>query len=138
MRDALEIMKQMGIILRNLGRRPDGRVIGAEKGGVLDPDKVYKALKTRVIARLCERYPTPVGEIGFKHTVVHSFRHFFVSEAFIEGATEGEVMAWVDHRDSRIVRRYRHIRPENAIKIFPRIRITGDPDEAKGGVRQVS
>jgi hypothetical protein len=66
------------------------------------------------------------GEIGFPDAVTHSFRHFFVSEAFSAGATESEVMSWVGHRDSRIVRRYRHLRPSTNNHVLPKITITGN------------
>ena len=80
------------------------------RGGPLDPDKVLTSLKRNVIAPLKEQFPTPKGEIGFGHGRVHSFRHYFVTEAFLGGATDGEVRDWVGHRDSRIVERYRHAR----------------------------
>jgi integrase len=111
-------------LLRELPRRPDGRVFGAQKGGILDPDKVLRTLQKVVIAGLKGRFPTPPSQIGFAHAVVHSFRHYFVSEAFMAGATEGEVMSWVGHGDSRIVRRYRHVRPSNGNSSLLKIAIT--------------
>jgi hypothetical protein len=38
------------------------------------------------------------AEIGFEHGRLRSFRHFFVSQAFICGASEGEIREWVWHR----------------------------------------
>jgi hypothetical protein len=37
-----------------------------------------------------------------------------VSQAFLGGASEGEIRKWVGHRDSRIVERYWHLRPQDA------------------------
>jgi hypothetical protein len=108
----IDIHPQLRTILDTRPRRTDGRVFGGRNGGPVRPDKVLNVLKRDVIAPLKERFPTSAGEIGFEHGRVHSFRHYFVTEAFLGGASEGEVMEWVGHRDSRIVRRYRHLRPD--------------------------
>lgn len=108
----IDIHPQLRAMLVALPRRADGRIFGGPKGGPVRPDKVLKVLKRDVIGPLKQRFPTPTGEIGFEHGGVHSFRHYFVTEAFLGGATEAEVMDWVGHRDSRIVRRYRHLRAD--------------------------
>jgi integrase len=87
-----------------------------------------KLLKRDVIAPLTNKFPTPVGEVGFEHGGVHSLRHYFVTEAFRGGATEAEVQDWVGHRDSRIVRRYRHLRKDEARQTMQRLNLLeGDP-----------
>lgn len=108
----IDLHPELRLVLDALPRRADGRVFGGPKGGPVRPDKVLKVLKRDLIDALKERFSTPAGEIGFEHGGVHSFRHYFVTEAFLGGASEGEVMEWVGHRDSRIVRRYRHLRPD--------------------------
>ena len=70
-------------------------------------------LKTQIIAPLKERFPTPPGETGFEHGVIHSFRHFFASEAFREGETEPQVLEWLGDRDSEMIKIYRHLRPDD-------------------------
>lgn len=78
-----------------------------------------------MIVPLKKRFPTPPGEIGFEHGRVHSFRHFFVSEAFRQGATEGEVMEWVEHRDSKMVAHYRHLRKDDSHRRMEQIDCLG-------------
>lgn len=70
---------------------------------------------------LKKEFPTPPGEIGFEHGCLHSFRHFFVSECFRQGATESQIMDWVGHKDSKIVALYRHLRPEDSLKQMSQI-----------------
>jgi integrase len=92
----------------------DGRVFHGPRGGVLKPDTVLAVLKREIIKPLEPQFPTPKGEIGFAHCRVHSFRHFFVSQAFLGGASEGEIREWVGHTDSRIIERYRHLAQDDA------------------------
>jgi integrase len=125
----IDVHPQLRALLENLPHRADGRVFGGECGGRLDPDKVLKRLKRDVIAPLKSRFPTPQGEVGFEHGVVHSFRHFFVTEAFVGGASEGEVMGWVGHRDSRIVRRYRHMRDTVSRQRMAELKFFGSDDD---------
>lgn len=106
----VDVHRQLRWVLERLPRRADGRVLGGARGGRIDPDKVLTSLKRNLLGPLKHKFPTPPGEIGFEHAGVHSFRHYFVTEAFAGGASETEVMDWVGHRDSRIVRRYRHLR----------------------------
>ena len=67
-----------------------------------------------VINSLSEEFPTPKGELGFKHGRFHSFRHFFVSECFAAGIPECDIKDWVGHSNSKIIALYRHIRSETA------------------------
>jgi integrase len=74
-----------------------------------------------VIGPLAEKFPTPEGEIGFEHGRLHSFRHFFVSQAFLGGASEGEIREWVGHRDSEMVEHYRHLGRKDAVRRMEQI-----------------
>ena len=107
----------MNLALRNvlvgMQRSTDGLVFHGPRGGKLKPDVVRTALLRDVIRPLSGRFPTVPGEIGFEHGRVHSFRHYFVSEAFRLGVPEPRIMEWVGHRDSRIVARYRHLRDDD-------------------------
>ena len=113
------------VLVRLAHRSEGGRVFRGFKGGNVDPDKVLKVLKRDVIGSLKYRFPTAEGEIGFAHGCVHSFRHYFVTEAFLGGATDGEVRDWVGHRDSRIVERYRHLRGRAAKQSMDRLDFLG-------------
>lgn len=92
----------------------DGRVFHGPRGGLLKPDTVLGVLKRDIVKPLEDRFPTPNDEIGFAHCRVHSFRHFFVSQGFLGGASEGEIREWVGHTDSRIIERYRHLAQDDA------------------------
>ena len=88
-----------------------------------------------VITPLADRFATADGEIGFIHGRLHTFRHFFVSQAFLSGASEGEIREWVGHTDSRVVERYRYLRNEDAQRKMREIDLLGPdgPTERDGG-----
>lgn len=111
---SLPIHPALRKVLEHLPQRADGRLLQGPRGGVLKPDTVRNILVREVLSALKECFPTPKGEIGFEHGRVHSFRHFFVSQAFLGGASQGEIMSWVGHRDSKMVAHYRHLRPEES------------------------
>jgi integrase len=100
-------------VLKTMARNPDGRVFVGPKKGSLKADVIRSILVREVLTPLTAMFPTPEGEIGFEHGRLHSFRHYFISQAFLGGASEGEIRSWVGHRDSRIIERYRHLRNED-------------------------
>jgi integrase len=100
--------------LLGLERRPDGLVFHAVQGGPLHPRNVLQAFIDEVIEPLKARFPAPAGEIGFEHGRLHSFRHYFCSQAFLGGASEGEIREWLGHADSKMVEHYRHLRHDDA------------------------
>jgi integrase len=112
-------------VLDKMPREADGRVFAGPKRGLLKADSIRNVLIAQVQTPLKERFPTPPGEIGFQHGRLHSFRHFFVSMAFLGGASEGEIREWVGHTNSRIVERYRHLRSEDAIRKMNQIYFFG-------------
>jgi hypothetical protein len=91
-----------------------------------------------VIEPLKSRFPTPAGEIGFESARIHSFRHAFVSQSFLDGASEGENREWVGHTNSGIVERYRHLRNEDARRKMDRIDFFGDAAEVSKTKDQIS
>lgn len=101
-------------LAKTLPRRLHGRVLCGPRGGKIKADRARETFVARVITPLSEQYPTPENEIGFAHARFHSFRHYFISQAFLNGATEGEIMEWVGHRDSKTVALYRHLRNEES------------------------
>lgn len=100
-------------ILIPMSRHRDGYVFHGPRGGRLKPDTARNVLLRYVITPLKEQFPTPDGETGFEHGRLHSFRHYFVSECCRQGIPEARIMDWVGHRDSKILARYRHLRPED-------------------------
>lgn len=108
-------------VIQGLPVYSDGRLFHGPNGGKVKPDTIRNVLRRDVIAALKVQFPTPVGEIGFEHGHVHSFRHFFVSEAFRHGASEGEIMGWTGHRESKMVAHYRHLRPRDSQRTLTQI-----------------
>lgn len=107
---SLVLLPSFQATLERMQRHPDGRIFHGPGGGKFKQDKVRRVFIRHVIEELKKEFPTPTGEIGFEHGRLHSFRHFFVTEAFRCGRSEAEIMAWVGHRDSKIVALYRHLR----------------------------
>ena len=115
-------------------RHPDGKVFHGPRGGLLKPDTVRNILIREVIEPLAEKFPTPEDEIGFESGRLHSFRHFFVSESFRQGATEAQIMSWVGHKDSKMVARYRHLRSDDGQRMMSKINFINTDDS--GGPNQ--
>ena len=133
--DRLRAQSTQGSIkprLNQLPRRSHGRVLTGPKGGKIKEDRIRERFVERIIEPLSSRFPTPKGEIGFESARFHSFRHFFVSQAFIAGATEAEIMSWVGHRDSKTVSIYRHLRNEDSQRRMQQINFVG-PDKTLNG-----
>ncbi len=108
-------------VLLKMKREPDGRVFHAQRGGQMRPWNVLSAFICDVIENLKEKFPTPPGETGFEHGRLHSFRHFFVSQCFLGGASEGEIQEWVGHADSKMVEHYRHLGRKDAVRKMEQI-----------------
>lgn len=121
----LPIHPQLRPVLERLKPHPDGRLLHGPLGGVLKPDTLRNVLIRDVLEPLRGLFPTPAGEIGFEHGRLHSFRHYFVSQSFLSGASEGEIMEWVGHRDSRMVAHYRHLRNEDSQRKMQQINFLG-------------
>ncbi|VAX42476.1 hypothetical protein MNBD_PLANCTO02-1854, partial [hydrothermal vent metagenome] len=100
-------------ILAGMSRHRDGFLFHGPRGGRLKPDTIRNVFIRYVIMPLKEQFPTSDGETGFEHGRLHSFRHYFVSECCRQGIPEARIMDWVGHKDSKILARYRHLRPED-------------------------
>jgi integrase len=100
--------------LKANSKEGDGRVFHGPRGGKMKPDTVRNILVREVIEPLKDRFPTPPGEIGFEHGRLHSFRHYFCSQAFLGGAAEADIKDWLGHRDSKMVAHYRHLRRDES------------------------
>jgi integrase len=112
-------------VLQKLVHSGHRRVFTNSRGRELKADVVRNILIRDVLNPLKSKFPTSPGEIRFEHGRLHSFRHFFVSQAFLGGASEGEIREWVGHRDSRIVERYRHLRSEDARRKMDQLNLLG-------------
>ena len=117
-----------------LPRLPDGLVLHAAHGGKLRPRNVLEQLRRHAIEPLAEKFLTPPGESGFASATVHGLRHFFCSEAFISGASEGDIREWLGHADSKMVEHYRHLRSEDAQRKMDQIQFFDRPEKHPGDV----
>jgi integrase len=111
---SIPIHPELRKLLVKLDRRAGGHVFRAARGGILRENNALRILKEQVIQPLAKKFPTVDGEIGFEHGTFHSLRHFFCSQCFLGGASEGEIREWLGHRDSKVVELYRHLRDEDA------------------------
>jgi integrase len=117
-------------VLDTLAPSADGLIFHGPKGGRLKPDTVRQVLIREVLTALGERFPTPAGQIGFAAGRLHSFRHYFCSKCANSGVPEQVVMAWLGHRDSKMVRHYYHLHDDEAQRQMKRLTFLG---EAGGG-----
>jgi integrase len=117
----IPIHSRLRQLLQTLERKEDGLVFHAARGGALRPNNVLYLFQRDVIDRLKDRFPAPKGDIGFEHGTLHSFRHYFCSQCFLGGASEGEIREWLGHRDSKMVEHYRHLRGDDARRKMDRI-----------------
>lgn len=122
-------------VFSQIKREPDGRVFHTERGGPIRPRNILGAFIRDVINKLKSQFPTPAGEIGFEHGRLHSFRHFFVSQCFLGGASEGEIREWVGHADSKIVEHYRHLGRKDAVAKMEQITFVTPTRERAGAER---
>lgn len=95
-------------------RKKAGHVLVSVKGGQLNINYARERFVEKVIEPLSSEFPSAEDEVGFSDGRFHSFRHFFVSEAFAAGVPECDIRDWVGHSDSKIVELYRHLRSETA------------------------
>jgi integrase len=117
-----------------LGRRhtpsATGPVFTGAASEKISTDSILRAFVRYVIKPLKKRFPTPVGEIGFEHGRLHSFRHYFVSECFRNGVSESHIRDWVGHADSHIIERYRHLHYNDSQKAMQGLSLFDAPATA--------
>ncbi len=112
-------------VLAALPRHRDGLIFRGQQGGNLSDRRVLEALQGRVIESLKVEFPTPDGETGFAGGTVHGLRHYFCSEAYRNGAKDAELLEWLGHRDSEIMKIYRHLRREDSHRRMEQINFLG-------------
>jgi integrase len=117
----LPIHPRLQEVLATMDRARGGVIFRAAQGGILRPRNVLSTFIKDVITPLTDQFPTPAGEIGFEHGRLHSFRHYFCSQAFLGGAGEGEIRDWLGHADSRMVEHYRHLHSDASLRKMEKI-----------------
>ena len=126
---ALPMHPAFSDVLAELPRYRDGLIFRGQQGGKLSDRRVLEALQGRVIEPLKQEFPTPDGEVGFADGTVHGLRHYFCSEAYRNGAKDAELLEWLGHRDSEIMKLYRHVRREDSHRRMEQINFLGGDDE---------
>lgn len=127
----LPIHPDLVVYLQSMQRHADGRIFHGPRGGLLKPDTVLKTFKEEVIEPLKARFPAPPGEIGFEHGRIHSFRHYFCSQAFLSGAAAADIQEWLGHQDSKMVAHYRHLRADDSQRRIQQIDFLGRHDRSE-------
>jgi integrase len=122
---ALPVHSELHQVLLSMPRHKDGRIFHGPRGGALKPDTVRVIFMREVIGALKKDFPTPPEEIGFEHGRLHSFRHYYCSQAFLDGAAEADIKDWLGHRDSKMVAHYRHLRSEDSQRKMQQIDFLG-------------
>jgi integrase len=107
--------------LLKMDRGSDGRVFHTKRGNPIQHRSILQVFIRDVINPLKPRFPTLEGETGFEHGRLHSFRHFFVRQCFLGGASEGEIREWVGHANSKMVEHYRHLGRKDALRRMEQI-----------------
>lgn len=128
----IPIHPELRTLLVGLARKTDGFVFHAALGGRVLARNVLEQFIKHVIEPLQTKFPTPHGEIGFEHGRLHSFRHYFCSQCFLGGTSEGEIKEWLGHADSKMVEHYRHLRGEDAQRKMSQIRFLDRPESRTG------
>lgn len=126
------IHPHLAALLTKLPQEKDGRIFHGPLGGQLKPDTVRNIFVREVLTPLSSQFPADGEQSGFAEGRLHSFRHFFVSRAFAEGATEAEIKTWVGHRDSRVVELYRHLSDQDSRQRLARLQFLGEQPVADG------
>jgi integrase len=121
----LPIHDDLRQVLVRLPQHRDDRVFHGPRGGKLKPDTVRNVLKREVLAELAKRFPAPEGASRIDSGRVHSFRHYFCSRAANEGVREQMLMAWLGHRESKMIQRYYHMQQDEARRQMKQIDFVG-------------
>jgi integrase len=108
------IHRELHGVFQRMLSQSTGRLFVGPRSGKLKADTVRRVFVREVIRPLRDQFPTAPGDIGFELGRPHGFRHLFVSQALLGGASEGEVKDWVGHRDTRMVELYRHLREHDS------------------------
>jgi integrase len=118
-------------LLQKLHRHRDGKLFHGPRGGRLKPDTLRNIFLREVINSLQSQFNSP-SHRGFEEGRLHSFRHYFISECFKQGANESEIKSWVGHRDSRVVELYRHHGAEESRLKLQRLDLVRDREVTDG------
>ena len=131
---SLPVANELRGVLAQLPHSQDGRVFHGPHGGKIKPDTVRNVLRREVLAPLAKSFPAQGSDPGIVAGRLHSLRHFFCSVSADNDVPEQMLMSWLGHRDSKMIRRYYHLRQEESRKHMDRIAFLGTkrPDTSGG------
>ncbi len=112
-------------VLSKMDRNKDGRVFHGPLGGKIKPDTVRRILIRDVLTPLAEQFPQDLDEPSFVDGRLHSFRHYFCSTCANAAVPERILMAWLGHRNSKMVQHYYHLHDDESKKHMARISQNG-------------
>lgn len=122
-------------LLNSLPVRTDGVLFLTDKGQPVSYNVILSTFVERVIKPLSSEFPTVVGQIGFEKGRLHSFRHYFVSQSLINGASEGEIRDWIGHADTGLIDLYRHLAADESRRRMQHLNLLGEQPVTDGPSR---
>ena len=84
-------------------------------------------MKREVLVPLATAFPANGDDPGILAGRVHSFRHFFCSSYADNGTPEQMLMAWLGHRESKMIRHYYHLQQDEARRQMDRLTFAAPP-----------
>jgi hypothetical protein len=114
-----------------LGHTLNANIAGYPGHQPLMQNNVREKFIKLVSKPLSKRLRHPKGEPGFRDGRFHSFRHFFVSQCFVQGVDEGTIRSWLGHSDSRILELYRHLAEKDSQRLMQKLDFTGKANDAR-------
>lgn len=109
--------------------KTDGLIFHGSRGGKIKPDVVRNVLTRDVLKQVSAALP-PEQRSGLTRCRVHSFRHYFCSEAAKAGVKETLLMIWMGHRDSEMVRHYVQLHDRDSRQQINQIRFVDSRSSA--------
>ena len=134
---SLPIHAEFRSVLETMSHHVDGLAFHGPLGGRLKPDTVRNVLIREVLIPLDMKFPKIVDQKGFRDGRLHSFRHYFCSTSANCGVPEQVLMAWLGHRDSKMVKHYYHLHQEEGQRQMAKIAFISEPPVAASAAREM-
>lgn len=122
-------------LLESLPVRSDGVLFLNNNGQPVNYHVILSTFISRVIQPLASEFPTVAGQIGFERGRLHSFRHFFVSQALLNGVSEGEIRDWIGHANTELIDLYRHLAADESRRRMQHLNLLGEQPATDGPSR---
>lgn len=117
-------------VLEKIPHHRDGYVFHGPRGGRLKPDTARNVLTGRVLPHVAKELRGKGIATRVEEGRLHSFRHYFCSQCANSGTPVQMVLAWLGHRDSRMIRYYYHLFDEPAQEQMKKLNFVGPASAA--------